>query len=171
VEILLATDAELNSLVSVKHIAPYRQGGLGTAGRGLGKRVRDLKDDLRKRRWGEEYRAPRDQHGKGGKERARDSGWPKKVAGDEEDGENKRKGKRMGKKERMKAKLAEGGLGAEQSEAANPVNSTTGEKRKSHPEAEVLLPNVSGGEGGEAKKKRRKKKHGQQSGGELAVHE
>jgi protein KRI1 len=42
-EILMATDEELNALISVKHYAPYRRGGLGLQGRGFGRRLR-LKD-------------------------------------------------------------------------------------------------------------------------------
>lgn len=73
------------------------------AGKGLGKRVRDLKDSLRERRWGEEYVPPKESRGQG-KERSRDSGWPKK------DGEEGIKKKRMGKNERKrKAAATEGG--------------------------------------------------------------
>jgi len=52
VEILLATDAELNALTPVRHMAPYRRGGMGRTGQGLGRRVRDLKSQLSGRKWG-----------------------------------------------------------------------------------------------------------------------
>ncbi|WVR07983.1 hypothetical protein IAU60_005026 [Kwoniella sp. DSM 27419] len=94
VEILLATDEELNKVLGVKSIAPYRKGGIGMVGKGLGKRVRELKDDLRGRRWGQE-----DRQGHGGsKPYAREQHQSA-------DGE-KRSAKRKGKKERQRNKAA-----------------------------------------------------------------
>lgn len=168
VEILLATDAELNAIASVKHIAPYRQGGLGMAGKGLGKRVRELKDELRARKWGEEnLNQGQSQANKGAGARARDSGWPRK--GGEGSSEGKRPGKRMGKKERMKAKAAAGVVGETSAENA-------GEKRKEAPSKAASAPEQrhEGGEGadggeGERKKKRRKTKHGHEGAGGVGV--
>jgi protein KRI1 len=170
VEILLATDAELNAIASVKHIAPYRQGGLGMAGKGLGKRVRELKDELRARKWGEENQNQnQSQSSSGAGARARDSGWPRK--GGEGSGEGKRPGKRMGKKERMKAKVAAGAAGEMSVEHA-------GEKRTEAPAKAVSAPeHKRGGEGGddggggegERKKKRRKKEHGHEGAGGVVV--
>ncbi|WRT69784.1 uncharacterized protein IL334_006775 [Kwoniella shivajii] len=97
VEILLATDEELNKVLSVKSIAPYKKGGIGMQGRGLGARVRELKDEVRKRRWGQEV--------KPWKENAPEHAARRDGGGDGggEDGERKRSGKRKGKKERQKA--------------------------------------------------------------------
>jgi protein KRI1 len=109
-EILLATEAELNSIVSMKHLAPYRSPhNLGAAGRGLNKRVQELKQKLAQRRWGEEYQED------DSTARDKDAGWKGKVrtnsAQQGADGQAGTKKKRMGKKERMKAakREAEGG--------------------------------------------------------------
>lgn len=138
-EILLATDAELNALVSIKHMQPYRRGGIGIAGRGLGKRVRDLKATLAGRKWGEEpdVQAERNHAGPGGANAL--------PLGQRDRGE---KTKRLGRKEREKRKAAEGG--------------EVGEKRKREeepepePEPEAEVADTPAAEGG--KKKRRKKK-------------
>ena len=102
VEILLATDAELNALVSVKHIAPYRSGGMGAGGKGFGKKVRELREGLKQRRWGEEYVPPREDTDHGYSRRGEGAGH---AAGEGESREA-RKGKRKGKKERMRERAA-----------------------------------------------------------------
>lgn len=158
-EILLATDAELNELVSVKALAPYRRGGLGRAGYGLGRRVRDLKARLQGRKWGEEPEpeskkkaAKKAGGGEGGGANAIPLGKGKSAEG--------RPGKRLGRKEREKLRAAAGG---EEGEGAEAV---AGEKRKrqEEPEPEPAVEArtevvAEGGAGdGEKKKKRRKKK-------------
>ncbi|WVF68419.1 hypothetical protein IAT40_003184 [Kwoniella sp. CBS 6097] len=111
VEILLATDEELNKIFSVKTIAPYRKGGIGMQGKGLGKRVRELKEDLKKRRWGQEDQSWRqnggDRHA-GHKRKHGEDGGEQGSAGGEE-----RKGKRAGKKERQRQKALAGSNEAE----------------------------------------------------------
>jgi protein KRI1 len=146
-DILMATDAELNEIVSVKHLAPYRR-GLGIAGRGLGGRVRALKSRVAQRKWGDEMPVenkrgvPTKREGPGGA-----NALPL--------GERK---KRLGKNERKKrAQDGEGeGEGAEEVEATAPAAG----KRKRDDEAApaAAAPAAAGGESGEGKKKRRKKK-------------
>ncbi|GAA5980268.1 hypothetical protein JCM11641_005524 [Rhodosporidiobolus odoratus] len=56
-EILLATDAELNSFMSLKKLAPYRQDSpawLKKQHEKQRKKVKELRDVLKKRKWGEE---------------------------------------------------------------------------------------------------------------------
>ncbi|KAJ9118179.1 hypothetical protein QFC22_004083 [Naganishia vaughanmartiniae] len=120
VEILLATDAELNDFLTVKHYAPYRHGsGVGAAGRGMGKRLGELKSKLATRRWGEEIEVDAKGFGKDSdKARFRDGGWNKNGAVGKKDGGESAAGgggggppkKRMGKKERQRLKA--GGEGA-----------------------------------------------------------
>ena len=105
-EILMATDEELNTLMSVKHIAPYRKGGLGIQGKGLGKRVKDLKSSLEGRKWGEESWGSKS--GSASAARAQDAGYAQRNGGAEGEG----KKKRMGKNER-KRKAAAAGLDVE----------------------------------------------------------
>lgn len=170
-EILLATDAELNALTSVRHIAPYRRGGLGRTGQGLGKRIRDLKTKLQRRKWGEEddieVSHQQFHHPKPG--RLPGSGantnligtkrkWGQAMAPGEGqaakagtivvhvDGQRGPK-KRLGKKQRMKAKLAEGGEPAASSGGGEIV-----------PAGGDMVNQETGGEDGEAKKRRKKKK-------------
>jgi len=82
VEILLATDKELNEYVSVKKYAPYRKSG-GIWDKGRNERLTEFKQKLGVRRWG----------------RGND--------GDiEEQEEGEKKKKRKGKKERSKMKAA-----------------------------------------------------------------
>jgi protein KRI1 len=152
-EILMATDAELNEIASVKFLAPYRRGGLGTAGRGLGQRVRSLKAKIADRKWGDEMPEEND------KKKRRRTGANKDAAGGANaiplgDGAPK---KRLGKKERHRAH-AEGGDEADASAAA-PAAAPAGGKRKREDEEAAAPPPAAATEGsGEGKKKRRKKK-------------
>lgn len=159
-EILLATDAELNELVSVKALAPYRRGGLGRAGYGLGRRVRELKMRLRDRKWGEEVEEPsKKKKGKkgGDKEKGGEAGGANAVPLGKKPGEG-RPGKRLGRKEREKLRAAAEAAGGEGGEVV------AGEKRKREEEPEHSAEKVEGSEAagaagdGEKKKKRRKKK-------------
>lgn len=144
-EILLATDAELNTITSVKHIATYRYGGLGATGKGIGKRVRELKDQLRERRWGEETGMK--------KGAVQSSGSGSNSIALSAEGE-KRKGKRLGKKERMKMKLVLEGdeVQAEQALGKEEGSENTGEKRRTDDGEN------GDGEAGEGEAKRRRKK-------------
>ncbi|ORY34649.1 KRI1-like family C-terminal-domain-containing protein [Naematelia encephala] len=154
-EILLATDAELNAIATVKHLATYRHGGIGMAGKGLGKRVRELKAQLQARRWGEEQPQYSHRHeGPSGANALAVNGV-------------QRKGKRKGKKERMKEKIATGldevinhVEGQKHSEGGGGSQVSVGEKQ----------PSESNGNGdeadGEGKKKRKKKKKGDKAGGD-----
>lgn len=111
VEILLATDAELNEVLGLKHYAPYRHGsGVGAAGRGMGKRLGELKSKLSKRKWGEEIEVDRKGFGKDGDDgRPRDSGYKSRenngFAKDSDAVPSGPPKKRAGKKERQRAKL------------------------------------------------------------------
>jgi protein KRI1 len=152
-EILLATDAELNALVSIKHMQPYRRGGLGRAGVGLGRRVRELKAKLARRRWGEEGERgepsqPRAFH----IERQGPGGANAEPLGKREEG---RPGKRLGKKERQKRKAAE--AEAAQDGAVAPEPEEHGAKRQKVEPAPAPVVELAEG-AGEGKKRRRKKK-------------
>ncbi|BEJ13502.1 hypothetical protein CspHIS471_0306760 [Cutaneotrichosporon sp. HIS471] len=150
-EILMSTDAELNGLVSFKHMQPYRRGGLGRAGVGLGRRVRDLKAHLSRRRWGEEGERSGTQSMR--IERQGPGGANAQPLGQRKTDEGGRPGKRLGKKERMKRKAAES---ADVAEAPQEEPST---KKRKVEEAPALPPGVELAEGaGEGKKRRRKKK-------------
>ncbi|KAH8080203.1 hypothetical protein HD553DRAFT_317672 [Filobasidium floriforme] len=121
-EILLATDAELNQFLGMKHYAPYRHGsGVGAAGRGMRDRLKELKAKLAKRKWGE---VPEDEEATGG--RSRDQGW-----GQNKGGQGSSAGpakKRKGKKERQKQAAA---AGADvEGGAAQVPGPSTGTKRK-----------------------------------------
>jgi protein KRI1 len=112
VEILLATDAELNEVLGLKHYAPYRHGsGVGAAGRGMGKRLGELKSKLSQRRWGEEIEVDKNGFGKDpATRRPKDNGYKgRENNGSAKDSDAVHKGapkKRAGKKERQRLKAA-----------------------------------------------------------------
>jgi len=98
-EILLATDAELNELTSLKRLAPYRIDE-GRSQKKLKKRIELLRERLKGRKWGEgidEEEGPE-----------RGEGKKRKREGDERQvqGEGKKK-KRKGRNERKRGKAAE----------------------------------------------------------------
>lgn len=183
-EILLATDAELNALAGMKHLAPYRRGGFGKAGVGLGRRIRDLKTDLRSRRWGDEEGAEASRvekaRVKGSGSNADGMGKKRKWGEGEgvaprEGGENKSTPhhvngsaagngpkKRMGKKQRMKAKLAEeaagsGGGGEEKADLGDlAVVDTVGDR--------ATAASGDAGADGEGSGKKKRKKNKKKSG-------
>ncbi len=165
VEILLATDAELNTIAPVKTLAPYRR-GIGMSGKGIGKRIRDLRDELKRRRWGQDAPTPpRWQSNDGTGTGANDLPMGRRREG--EAGE--RKGKRLGRKERMKMKVVEEG-----DESAPPKGAQGFSTGISHATA------IGGGKGetvalGDERgvekesKKRRKKKNGKAAYGGLVI--
>lgn len=132
VEILLATDAELNEVLGLKHYAPYRHGsGVGAAGRGMGKRLGELKSKLAQRRWGEEVEVDKKGFGKDGDNgRPRDSGYKgRDNAGFAKDSDAVPSGppkKRAGKKERQRAKA----VGTDAAPPETPATQT--EKKRKH---------------------------------------
>lgn len=169
VEILLATDDELNKLVTMKGIAPYRKGGIGIQGKGLGKRVRELKDKLRERRWGEEPSQTKSREEKKEKKRKRDDGEErgqderrgKKSEGEAtEKSEKVRNGKRLGKKERMRLQKAAEAAGAAPAAAGEPESAPAEKKRTVAESGEMPAdaPAANGEEGADKKKRRKKKK-------------
>lgn len=156
-EILLATDAELNALVSFKHMQPYRRGGIGRAGVGLGRRVRDLKSRVAQRKWGAEADEQGDERPKFHIERQGPGGANAMPLGE-------RPGKRKGKKERMKAAKAAAEAGEEEAEGGD-VEEREPKRQRTEAAAPVpaapVAPVVELAEGaGESKKRRRKKKGG-----------
>jgi protein KRI1 len=161
-EILLATDKELDQIAGLRHIAPYRKQGLGMQGRGISKRIYDLKQKLRNRKWGEEMEY--DQDGKPITiERNRDAGWgdkKRKNADGEGEGEGgEKKKKRLGKKQRERERMAraDGGVGVE------PSGSASGPAVGNRYEEPVAAPaHAEQGEEKEGKARRRKKKTSQQ---------
>ncbi|EIW71389.1 hypothetical protein TREMEDRAFT_67737 [Tremella mesenterica DSM 1558] len=157
-EILLATDAELNSIMSLKKLATYRKGGYGLEGQNLGRRVRELKEILAKRAAGEEEPPSTASKPRGhnqDRQREQDSGWSQRLQRPTEGGvedKGKRPGKRMGRNERMKkaaAALAEG--------------STVGETQQHGVQVEEKS-NEGEGEQRETKKRRKNKKKGKLTG-------
>lgn len=150
-EILLASDAELDAIAGLKHIAPYRKQGLGMQGRGISKRIWDLKQKLRGRKWGEEV------DGEGNAARQRDAGWggqgQKRKAGDEGVEMSNKSKKRMGKKqrERERKKAAESGPGVELSEGAV---ETSGNRYEGMEASAPAATTVTDGEGKKKRKKR-----------------
>lgn len=121
-EILLATDAELNEFLAVKHYAPYRHGsGVGAAGRGMRDRLKILKTRLAARRWGEE--AEDETKNPKGSDRQKDKGWAGKNKVVKEKGTGEGPKKRVGKKERKRQAAATAENDGEASMAA-------GSKRK-----------------------------------------
>lgn len=111
----MATDAELNGFIGMKHYAPYRHGGLGAAGRDHGKKLRDLKNRIARRKWGEEFDEANDKV-----ERRRDAGWQNNSRGPGSAQEGAPK-KRKGKKERMREAAAATSSEAAPSEDARPA--------------------------------------------------
>lgn len=165
-EILLASDAELNQIMSVKHIAPYRSGGLGMAGKGLNKRVRDLKESLKGRRWGEEYVPPKE----GKEERYRDQGWPKRNVGGGSDGAQAVKPKKREGRNERKRKAAAAAANVDLGETkengavshAGPVPIASASSQ-AVPSAQLKLEgggDAAAGVGEASKKRRKKRKHG-----------
>ena len=157
-EILLATDKELDAIAGLRHIAPYRKQGLGMQGRGISKRIYDLKQKLKDRKWGEE---PEDTNNKKGEDRSRDSGWGGKRKAEAGEGSAKKK-KRLGKKQRSKEKAA-AGLPTDGAADAG-ASSTSGNRYEGveQPEAAAggaIAPEAEG-EGKEGKTRRKKKKSG-----------
>lgn len=117
----------------------------------MGQRVRSLKDQLKERRWGEEFVPKREETGG----RERDGGWPKRGAA--EGGEAGPRKKRKGKNERKKmmAVNGESGGGGEDNTGHG------GGARESKVEVSAPVVPEGNGEQVEAPKKRRKKnKHG-----------
>jgi protein KRI1 len=163
-EILLATDKELDAIAGLRHIAPYRKQGLGMQGRGISKRIYDLKQTLKNRKWGEEMEADED-----GKPRtmARDAGWSGKRKstsdGGDKDGEASRKKKRLGKNQRKREREANGWVAPEGGAAeasAGSANRFEGGEQAEEVKAASSAP-VDAVDGEKEGKKRRKKKSSQ----------
>ncbi|GAA6059080.1 hypothetical protein JCM10212_002051 [Sporobolomyces blumeae] len=113
-EILLATDAELNAFMSLKKLAPYRNSEVDVAKQR--KKVKELKDALKNRKWGEEVDESKAleelERRKEQKRKWKAEGKEKKAGGGGattgDDGERPaKKKKRAGKSERKRR--AEGG--------------------------------------------------------------
>ncbi|KAK7052808.1 Kinetochore protein Spc24 [Paramarasmius palmivorus] len=134
VEILLATDKDLNEYMSIKKYAPYRNDAKWDAKRN--ERLKELKAKIAKRRNGEAESDPTGIHG---------------VA--QAQGERPAK-KRKGKKERMKMKVLAESEGAGEELEAGPG------KRKRTPEwhGEDEVEKVDTG-GDESKKKKKRRRH------------
>lgn len=163
-EILLATDKELDSIASLRYIAPYRKQGLGMQGRGISKRIYDLKQKLKTRKWGEEPTESKNGEG----DRSRDSGWDGKRKAEDGDGPSKAKKKRLGKKQRYKEKAAAGQIPAPGAGTGEATTTTATGNRyegadqpdQANAAAAAVAPEAEG-EGKEGKTRRRKKKGGQ----------
>jgi protein KRI1 len=161
-EILLATDKELDAIAGLRHIAPYRKQGLGMQGRGISKRIYDLKQKLKERKWGEEMEADED-----GKPRtmSRDAGWSgkRKASGEDKDegAEGTRKKKRLGKSQRKREREAKGWVAPEGGEASTATPSVNRFEAPEQPKTEEVVAPTAVGEGEKEGKKRRKKKSSQ----------
>lgn len=99
VEILLADDKDLNDVVALKHFQPYRRGG-DKRPRDLNRRVKELRRKL--------------DEAEGDGSEQRDRKKRKSSSSNGVDGQNVKKPKRLGKKERQKAAKA-----AEEAEAVD----------------------------------------------------
>lgn len=93
VEILLADDAELNKVVGIKQMQPYRRGKGASRPKDLGTRLREFRSEFTKREGGGE-------------------------GGGAQDGSSAPKKKRLGRKERIKSKAAGGDTGGEGADGA-----------------------------------------------------
>ncbi|GAA5832203.1 hypothetical protein JCM11251_004278 [Rhodosporidiobolus azoricus] len=132
-EILLATDAELNAFMSLKKLAPYRQDSpawLKKEHEKQRKKVKELRDALRNRKWGEEV----------------DEDLAERLL--EERKEKKKKYKNKDKKK-------EGGEGVEQGEGGRRERGGEGEppkkkKRAGKSERKRLAKEAAEGNGGAA---------------------
>jgi protein KRI1 len=148
-EILMATDEELNALISVKHYAPYRRGGLGLQGRGFGRRLRDLKDRVGSRKWGDDMPA---------ESRRRACSFPG-GANTIALGVRSEPKKRAGKKERQRKAAEAADAGEEQAETAGLLAAVAGKRKREEQEPPVEAAAAAAAPAdGEGKKKRRKKK-------------
>lgn len=115
-EILLATDTELNSYVSLRKLAPYRQGDDSSKAGKNKKRLKELRDALKNREWGvdlDEDALVRSNPKKWSEENGR-----KKNGEAEEEPKEGKAAKRTGKKERERRKkaAAEAGEGTAEAE-------------------------------------------------------
>ncbi|KAI5475361.1 KRR1 interacting protein 1 [Pseudohyphozyma bogoriensis] len=113
VEILMATDAELNAYMSLRKMAPYRQGEEKPRSK---KKLKEFRDALKNREWGVEIDEEAEERQK---KRPKWSEEGAKKREKKEGSSTDAKGKRMGKKERTRKKLeaeaaaaAAGGEGA-----------------------------------------------------------
>jgi len=103
-EILLATDAELNSFLSLRKIAPYRQDdGAAKAGKQK-KRLKELRDSLKNRKWGEELDEAQAERDASRKRKYKEEG-AKKRDKREAEGAAEAGPKKLGKSERKRRKL------------------------------------------------------------------
>ncbi|POY71428.1 hypothetical protein BMF94_5741 [Rhodotorula taiwanensis] len=137
-EILLATDAELNSFMSLKKLAPYRQDSAAYRSKQAQKqrkKLKELRDSIRSRKWGEEVdetqalaalekrKEKKQRYKENASKRALEQDGDPATAGSASggagaDGEPpKKKAKRAGKSERKKKqKAAQEGGGAADAE-------------------------------------------------------
>lgn len=130
-EILLATDAELNEYVSLRKIAPYRTDTSDGKARLRKKKLRDLRERIRGRKWGEEV--PED-----GPDGDRPLGaWVEKKKGQKK-GKGKKKGEDEGKGKgngESNRKRKAGGADGEATGAEMPQASGKKKKRKKNTDA------------------------------------
>ncbi|GAA5949086.1 hypothetical protein JCM21900_004854 [Sporobolomyces salmonicolor] len=115
-EILLATDAELNAFMSLKKLAPYRQGDADAHAAKQKKKLQELRAVLRNRKWGEEVdeekaqaelerRKERKRKWKSegeGKDKVKDASGGTEGGGAGGAGEREAKKRRAGKSERKR---------------------------------------------------------------------
>lgn len=104
----MATDAELNSYVSLRKMAPYRFGDDESKKSKNKKRLKELRDALKTRKWGV---ADEDAEGRAdaGRERKKAKKWSEENGRKKEGAsgtESKAAVKRVGKKERERRKKA-----------------------------------------------------------------
>ena len=168
----------MNAIAGMKHLAPYRHRGLGKTGRGLNKRVSDLRAELRGRRWGEEPGPPPKGTSSNRLPVQSNRSAPRtSEAGASASAGDKRPGKRLGKKERKKTKLAQDQNGVIEGVAkdeASPGPQRVGVPKAKRFEGISHIATPTGSEkamkpsrdtskelGGEGKQKRKKKKQGE----------
>ena len=107
-EILMATDAELNEFESLRKLAPYRGPRKEGGGNKKRKKVKELRKRLAQRRWGDELPDPDTEAFYATQQKKRKREAADGEAGSVPAGPPK---KRMGKKERQKKQAAAGAEG------------------------------------------------------------
>ncbi|KAF5317330.1 hypothetical protein D9611_003660 [Ephemerocybe angulata] len=170
VDILMATDKELNEYMSVKKYAPYRheRGDRSKWDPKQQEKLRELKESLKKRQMAFGNYDANGARGGSGANGSRVGSGKRGAEGAEEEGGEKPKKKRMGKKERLRLKAEEeaggGAGGAGEPMEVEPVAGEEKKKKRKReedaevpvpvPEAESAAPTEEG-----TKKKKRKRKH------------
>jgi protein KRI1 len=108
----MATDAELNSYVGPRKLAPYRPDRDRVKLSGRKRKLKELRKALAERKWGKEDEATQWRRGLGKRK------FQERREAVGEDGQPLEKKKRMGRKERLREREATAANGEQREEAA-----------------------------------------------------